>query len=518
MITQLSPDILENGIFLYLYELHLFNFMMVNKDMYQRLKAIRILKKLKIESVWPHLQLYPHSDHFIFSNDPSIPQLLDEFASLQPYFPFVTVYSTVFPLVYKYLKQLSIGKLTLNILVQKDYSELAGGLSSNIVSEISFQSYEGIGDTQFEQIMSHIGKMKKLRTVEFCCDLHTPGTSRVLQEYLPLSSISTLKMERNSINSECISIIASALPHTSITNIDLFQNYIDDEGIVALANVLPQTKIEVLDLNRNEFGKKGIEALSSGLIGSNVKILGLPPLGNDIIALIKVLPLLPLESFSYYDQLDDEIEELLIKNITKTKLKKISCEISTKSFAGYFESLHTLKIKEFDFLTKDGDEICDIISKHPQFISHCTEFNLWNAKATPIGMQKLMPIIAGSDIEKLSLSHNQLGDEGLEIIAKYLPLTKIKKLMLRNCGNGDQGLIAISNCLKDTQIVYLELCALDVTNIGIQHILSRLGKLKFLNISRGFAMGSQPTVIDQEKVQQIIKDNPHMRINCSNYK
>lgn len=100
--------------------------------------------------------------------------------------------------------------------------------------------------------------------------------------------------------------------------------------------------------------------------------------------------------------------------------------------------------------------------------SKVTSLDLSYSELTTEDMQTLMPYISRSSVKELCLSANCFGDEGLVIVSRYLGVAKLERLTINNYINGsnnigNQGVQALVKYLPQSKLTALNL---DNNNIG----------------------------------------------------
>ncbi|KAJ3311096.1 hypothetical protein HDV04_004410 [Boothiomyces sp. JEL0838] len=514
MIDQLPNDIFEGQILQYLYETDLVAVAKANKALYLRMEPIRILQKLKIPTgcQWPQLRICFDKDHFMYSNDPSIPQLLTKLDEIRWKFERIILNGYSFQFLHKFLPQ---GKVYLEIGAIDDYGKLAEALLSNKATHIQFPD-DRISEFQFHQLISNLPKLTKLKSVEFGYGSLNGKNSISLMEILPHTSIEVLNVENIAIDCSSFCNVCKGLEFSKVKTLQLYKNYLPEEALICLAKTLPKTVIQDLDLDSCSFTPKSASAFAAALVDSQVKRLVLPDMGDNIIEIFKVFPQLKLENYNCYEELSNEAEQLLISNIAKSNLVSAGFRISIPLLKPFLEAISHSKIETLSLRTEDGDAACEIIAENIRYLK-VKSLGIERSQITDIGAKALFPALQNSQLKELNLRANPIGKDGFQVAAKYLPKTHIVNLRLGGCHIDDESMIYIAECLKETQITHLEMQSLYSTNLGIQAMLNNLGKLKFLEISRSFSRTPAPE-IDQERLKKVILQNLHRKIRCFNFR
>ncbi|KAJ3322757.1 hypothetical protein HDV06_002808 [Boothiomyces sp. JEL0866] len=309
------------------------------------------------------------------------------------------------------------------------------------------------------------------------CDRKIADT---IAQFLPNSQLTNLEYARCQLADDDLTELFKALPKSKIKYLDLSENHLAD--LSSLSMILKDTNITFLGLADNYIDEAGVRNLSKGLVGSKLKSLDLEnnPM-DDICELLDILPFIELESL--YEDGDEVSQEVLIRNLPKSKLKELRFGLYVEYMSDFLLASSKSKLESCCIYTEEGDECCEIIK------SQINNFNFKKFKIDSIsgyGVYNLSSLIH-TNLQSLDLENCPIEDEGMHTLSLFLPHTKIQNLYLNECGFTDIGISLIVSCWSQTMLVHLEMRSELLTNSGVQLALHALSicnpYLRYLDVS-----------------------------------
>ncbi|KAJ3256305.1 hypothetical protein HK103_005560 [Boothiomyces macroporosus] len=469
---SLYPDILERRILYYLKGRDLFNLSLLNKQMYHRFIAIRLLIQLKIkpEDVWPTLVFdFEHCDL-----DLSI------LKQLNYRFPMIKVNSLLFPEIAQYLPPYK--ELKVNVLDQVCFKELSQLFKSDLVTQLHIPLLPGLNETDLYYIICNMEYMTRLKKLVYQSQFDSE-IAMILQEFVSKSQINEIILSKTFLDHEQLHLLTCL---QNIEKIDLSYNPIFNEGIDSLSFIL-QGRVKSLILDGIEIGGSDISIFAQALKHSKLQKLSMMEidLQEHVVEIFNVLPYTNIQEFHYGYPTKAAIITL-VENIDKTRLKSLSLPINIE----YLEKL--LEKQKLDSLTiaTDGNKACEIISNQIKYFK-LNSFSMPFSQVST-GFQLLFPSISETVLSELDLSFNPIGD--LSILEHYLPKTRLTKLKLNGCEIGDDGLKQLCRAIRKSKVKELHVHSNYFTENGIISLLYL--DLRYLNVSN---MGIDGKFIDRIK-------------------
>ena len=252
------------------------------------------------------------------------------------------------------------------------------------------------------------------------------GAKAISEKLLGKVSLKKLILSHNLISSQGASYIGENLAEAQgIQCLLINSNRIGDEGCEFISKGLEKNKTLVqLNINNNQITNKGIICIAKAIIGKE-NFMTLSAADNKI------------------NDIDDELYKLLdwCKNVTLSS-NPLSKEGIIKLFKGT-ENNRLFKEMRFKILDKDTK----YNFKCPN--SNLKDFDLSYNNLMNISLLK--QVLDLKNISQLNIQSNDLGDENMSIISKYINDKKIplKKLQLQSNDIGPEGSIAIAELLKN---------------------------------------------------------------------
>ncbi|XP_062387741.1 NACHT, LRR and PYD domains-containing protein 12-like [Sardina pilchardus] len=282
---------------------------------------------------------------------------------------------------------------------------------------------------------------------------NSPGESglKLLLDRLqdPSCKLETLKLADCKLTDKSCELVASALQSpNSLIELDLSNNDLGDSGVQLLSKGLssPHCKLQILrlagctltskscelvasylqspnsllalDLSDNDLGDSGVQLLSKGLSSSQCKLrtlrladCKLTDKSCELVASVLQTPTSLKELDLSFNNLEDSGVQVLSKGLSTPH-----CKLQTLRFAG----------------CKLADKSCELVA---------------------LVLQSPNSLVA------LDLSHNDLGDSGVQLLSKGLssPHCKLQILRLCKCGISDDGYVCLALILKSNPSCVKEL-------------------------------------------------------------
>nr|XP_061796510.1 NACHT, LRR and PYD domains-containing protein 14-like [Nerophis lumbriciformis] len=285
------------------------------------------------------------------------------------------------------------------------------------------------------------------------------------------SHLQGLHLGRNGLSDEGVEILLKGLanPHCILQYLALSDCRLDKGSCRLLASVLSSpSKMRHLDLSHNELSDEGVEILSKGLasphcILQDLKLERCGIMKRGCVFLGEALKLNP----SHLQELDlssnvlcDQGVEILSKELASANcilkvLKLDNCGITNKGCVFLAEplKLNPSHLQELGLSSNNlSDEGFEILTKGLAS-PHCIlQFlGLFNCNLEKGSCHLLASVLSSSSkLRHLDLRHNNLWDEGVEILSKGLasPQCILKELWLNTCRITDKGCIFLAEALK----------------------------------------------------------------------
>ena len=139
------------------------------------------------------------------------------------------------------------------------------------------------------------------------------------------------------------------------------------------------------------------------------------------------------------------------------------------------------------FSDKMGDEGATIVAKILKgTITHTRHLRIEFSELTKYGIKILSSALPSTNIIKLTLNYNRIGDDGLRHLVANLTMTCLEFLSLYRCEITDKGIIELSEVLPYTHIIFLALEGNKMSSVGLKSLaraILHISSFKFLCIS-----------------------------------
>ncbi|WPY00302.1 Leucine-rich repeats-containing protein [Candidatus Trichorickettsia mobilis] len=274
----------------------------------------------------------------------------------------------------------------------------------------------------------------------------------------------------------------------------------EKEVLGTLIHWLPATNIHTLELIGTPYGNSCVKTLSESKKNSNITNLIFTYTGLSYPGLkaIKDAPQIFFNNLTHFS-LDEQqhctfnensvatLAELLQRS-NITHLKFGTCHLDKVHIL--FEILPYTKIIELELSCNElGSNISDIeaLARALQSTTNITKLNVSVNHLGNPGTEALASALQLTKITDLDLHMNGIKDEGAQALAAVLPSTNITKLNISDNRFGTPGIVALANALAlpSTQITDLDLHANYIMDEGAQALAAVLSSTNItkLNIS-----------------------------------
>ncbi|XP_041960827.1 uncharacterized protein LOC121719377 isoform X3 [Alosa sapidissima] len=307
-------------------------------------------------------------------------------------------------------------------------------------------------------------KLQTLRLAE--CTLTEKSFVSVASVLQSSNSLIELDLSHNDLRDSGVQLVSKGLtsPHCKLQTLRLAECKLSEKscGIVATVLQSPNSLIE-LDLSHNDVGDTGVQLVSKGLSSPRCKLhtlrlaeCTLSEKSCRIVATVLQSPNSLIELDLSHNDLGDSGVQLLFKGLSS------HCKLQTLRFAGCI-------------LT---DKSCEIMASVLQSPNSLIELDLSHNDLGDLGVQLLfnglsspycalqtlrfagckltdqsceivtsvLQSVNSAQLQQLDLSHNDLGDSGVQPLSKGLssPYCNLQTLRLRKCGFSDEGYVCLA--------------------------------------------------------------------------
>ncbi|XP_050412915.2 uncharacterized protein LOC126827522 isoform X2 [Patella vulgata] len=198
------------------------------------------------------------------------------------------------------------------------------------------------------------------------------------------------------------------------------------------------TSIQTLDVRLNGLNKQGMEAMSDML---------------------------------------RENKHLLHLNISSTGVDQSGCETLASAMA-VNKTLVELDMSFLDI----GDPACDCLKDMLKSNSTLKKLRLRSNNITWVGCCSLMEGVSRNrSLAELDLSRNFIGDSGVEVLSRFIPLSAIVELCLENCGITSSGCGKLAEMLSSSKkLKHVDLSVNFIADAGVLKLASPLERSSVL--------------------------------------
>ncbi|XP_041960846.1 NACHT, LRR and PYD domains-containing protein 12-like isoform X22 [Alosa sapidissima] len=339
-------------------------------------------------------------------------------------------------------------------------------------------------------LSNHHCKLHTLRLAE--CKLSEKSCGIVATVLQSPNSLIELDLSHNDVGDTGVQLVSKGLssPRCKLHTLRLSECTLSEKscGIVATVLQSPNSLIE-LDLSHNDLRDSGVQLLSTGLYSSHCKLQALrlaecklSEKSCEIVATALQSPNSLIKLDLSYNDLRDSGVQLLMNELSSShyRLQTVrfaGCKLSEKScgiVATVLKSPNSLI--ELDLSHNDlGDSGVQLLSKGLSS-PHCKLHTLRLAECKLL--EKYCGIVATvlqspNSMIELDLSHNYLGDSGVQLLSKGLssPHCKLQTLrvMLADCKLTDKLCKIVTSVLQSpNSLLLLDLSGNDLGDSGTQ--------------------------------------------------
>lgn len=311
----------------------------------------------------------------------------------------------------------------------------------------------------------------------------------LLSEVLPSLNVKTLNLSHNSFEYVGMLALADALPKTQITNLNLGSTR--GCALEKIIQILPQTKIQALDLYGLDILERDLGGLIWILPQTQIRDLDLG--GNKITD--------PLFSFLMYCLPETKIMRL---NLSHNNIRMASQETTEHFQCGIARS----KLRQLDLSDNCiGDTVAFALAEALPF-SKIQKLDISFCRIKEEGIERLASALSSSQIKELDLSTNSVGSKGLIALSNVLPSCLIEKLDLAY----DQGkfdLTSLEHFKRGILQSKVQDLSFGFNNIGIDGVkiiaeILENGCLETLNLRCDRSIGSEGAVILAEALKHSV--------------
>ncbi|XP_041960834.1 protein NLRC5-like isoform X10 [Alosa sapidissima] len=316
-------------------------------------------------------------------------------------------------------------------------------------------------------------RLAKCKLLEKSCGI----VATVLQSP---NSLIELDLSHNDLRDSGVQLLSKGLssPHCKLQTLRLAECTLTEKSFVSVASVLQSSNSLIeLDLSHNDLRDSGVQLVSKGLTSPHCKLQTLRCAESNLTDKFCEIMASVLQSPNSLLQLDlsdlgDSGVQLLSKGLSNHHcklhtLRLAECKLSEKScgiVATVLQSPNSLI--ELDLSHNDvGDTGVQLVSKglsSPRCKLHTLRFA--GCKLTFQSCEIVTLVLQSTNLAQLrhlDLSHNDLGDSGVQLLSKGLssPHCKLQILRLRKCGFSDEGYVCLAltlmlnpTCVKELDV------------------------------------------------------------------
>ncbi len=284
--------------------------------------------------------------------------------------------------------------------------------------------------------------------------LHETGV-RHLTKSPHLRNLRTLFLSVNSIQDEGARLLAEWPGLSHVTMLDLGANRIGVDGLKALANSQHLSNVSTLYLDSNLFGNDGMKALAQSPYLTKLKTLELSQTSlkeEGIRYMAGWKNLSTLRQLGLRDSFPDDAGIIALAE------------------SPHLQGLEALHLAEARF---GGEGLAALLtSGNLPFLNW---LNLSRIELEPGDLDHLPDSGRDSSLD-LDLSHNPLGDEGIQLLAQWPGLQGVVLLDLSETEMGDDGAAALVHSEYADNLVSLVVWGHEMTGLGITNLYERFGE------------------------------------------
>ncbi|XP_041960836.1 protein NLRC5-like isoform X12 [Alosa sapidissima] len=351
-------------------------------------------------------------------------------------------------------------------LTEKSFVSVASVLqSSNSLIELDL-SHNDLRDSGVQLVSKGLTSPHcKLQTLR-CAESNLTDKFCEIMASVLQSPNSLLQLDLSDLGDSGVQLLSKGLSnhHCKLHTLRLAECKLSEKscGIVATVLQSPNSLIE-LDLSHNDVGDTGVQLVSKGLSSPRCKLhtlrlaeCTLSEKSCRIVATVLQSPNSLIELDLSHNDLGDSGVQLLFKGLSS------HCKLQTLRFAGCI-------------LT---DKSCEIMASVLQSPNSLIELDLSHNDLGDLGVQLLfnglsspycalqtlrfagckltdqsceivtsvLQSVNSAQLQQLDLSHNDLGDSGVQPLSKGLssPYCNLQTLRLRKCGFSDEGYVCLA--------------------------------------------------------------------------
>ncbi|XP_076152194.1 NACHT, LRR and PYD domains-containing protein 12-like isoform X2 [Alosa pseudoharengus] len=360
-------------------------------------------------------------------------------------------------------------------------------MSEDVLDEIDLKKYN-TSDEGRRRLIPAVRCCRKARLAE--CKLSEKSCGIVAAVLQSPNSLTELDLNHNDLGDSGVQLLSKGLssPNCKLQTLRLAECKLSEKscGIVAAVLQSPNSLTE-LDLSHNDLGDSGVQLLSKGLSSPNFKLqtlrfadCKLTDKSCEIVASVLQSPNSLLQLDLSDNDLGDYGVQLLSKGLSSFNckihtLRLAECKLSEKScgiVAAVLQSPNSLT--ELDLNHNDlGDSGVQLLSKGLSS-PNCKLQTLRLAECKL--SEKSCGIVAAvlqspNSLTELDLSHNDLGDSGVQLLSKGLssPNFKLQTLRFADCKLTDKSCEIVASVLQSpNSLLQLDLSDNDLGDYGVQ--------------------------------------------------
>ncbi|XP_041960842.1 NACHT, LRR and PYD domains-containing protein 12-like isoform X18 [Alosa sapidissima] len=370
-------------------------------------------------------------------------------------------------------------------LTDKSYEMVASVLQSpNSLQELDLSDND-LGDSGAQLLSKGLSSSNcKIHTLRLTdCKLSEKSCGIVASVLQSPNSLIELDLNYNDLGDSGVQLLSKGLSssHCKLQTLRLAKCTLSEKscGIVATVLQSPNSLIE-LDLNYNDLRDSGVQLLSKGLSSPHCKLQTLRlakckllEKSCGIVATVLQSPNSLIELDLSHNDLRDSGVQLLSKGLSSPHCKLQTLRLRKCGFSdeGYVCLALTLMlnpscVKKLDVNNNHpGESAQKLLSstlKDPHRKVEALRFA--GCKLTFQSCEIVTLVLQSTNLAQLrhlDLSHNDLGDSGVQLLSKGLssPHCKLQILRLRKCGFSDEGYVCLAltlmlnpTCVKELDV------------------------------------------------------------------
>ncbi|HXF90551.1 MAG TPA: hypothetical protein VNJ29_01320 [Candidatus Nitrosotenuis sp.] len=268
------------------------------------------------------------------------------------------------------------------------------------------------------------------------------------------------------------------LNELNIRSISLQKNQLTDRDAMCLAQNFPHSNLTSVDLRKNVVENEGAIAIAESLQNSpqlRTLLLGENKIGNDgVITLFKKLNessvcILDLEGYSYHEHLYDEetIEAIapLLKGNNLQILSLMSRNISDRSAKSLAQNFPGSQLTRINLRYNHiGDEGVLAIAASLTHCPHLTTLLLGGNQIGRLGLSAIFAHLKESNLRTLDLGNQEsFNGEDIEEIAPTFKDTQLQILHMGGCPHlGDKGIMTLAKGFRESPLSIVDLSGANI--------------------------------------------------------